>query len=41
MSIKIKVCVSVTMKSKTVNEMPSAFLQFGMVLWAALFGPSL
>lgn len=41
MSIKIKACVSIMVKSKIVNEMSSDFLQFGMKLWAALLGQSL
>lgn len=38
MSIKMKVCMSTTMKSRTVNGM-SDFLPFGMLLWLHCLGP--
>lgn len=37
MSIKMQVCMSITMKSRTVNGM-SDFLPFGMVLWLHCLG---
>lgn len=39
MSIKMKVCMSMTMKSRTVNGM-SDFLPFGMLLWLRCLGPA-